>query len=400
MAKETPTPDWEAQFLVFKQNIFPEMIELLAEQLGVSVDVLNRLEIGFHPGEQAWITREFDDRGNVVGLQKRYRDGKKFMVPGSKRGLVYECVGQNNIERLRTDCNLSKFIRCYNTNIDCPLCGKRDWCMVSSDDPNNPSAVICGRIQQGAVKYIENSGYLHRLKDSVYSYVSSSISISDFPYLVVEGFSDVAAAANMGRVAIGKPNAESGHTFLSSILKGKDVIVIGENDEAGRRGMVKTFNTLRAAKCKSVRKVLPPHDFKDLRKWMPTADIFDQWVSEKADQANNSSMIETIDFNQLADCWRASFSEPLIYFFEDWYKYDGICYRLMQRGWLQAQIRAFFRVFEIEKWEGKHKTVVPLLVNTYFVQEIEAALKCICRTDIVVRTDRPFWIGGAHGNTD
>ena len=394
MAKEKSTPDWEAQFLIFKQNVYPEMIELLAEQFGVSVEVLNRLEVGWHPGEQAWVTREFDHKGNIVGLQKRYRDGKKFMVEGSKRGLVYERLGirfAGNGNKRATSNQESSFVRCYNAGVDCPLCGKRKWCMVSSDNPSNPSAVICGHTPKGAVKHIENSGYLHQLRhnDSVRN---PSLPHSDFPILVVEGFSDVSAALHMGRVAVGKPNAESGHSFLSSLLKGKDVTVIGENDEAGRRGMVKTFNTLRPV-AKSVKKILPPLEFKDLRKWSPTADVFDAWVASNADQADNSQMIEVIDFNQLADRWRASHKDPLIYYFEDWYQYDNTCYRLMQRGWLQAQIREFFRSYEVVEYRGKNQTVKPLNVNTYFITEIEAALKCTCRTELKTRTDRPFWIG-------
>lgn len=390
MTKEKSTPDWEAQFLVFKQNVYPEMIELLAEQFGVSVEVLNRLEVGWHPGEQAWVTREFDHKGNIVGLQKRYRDGKKFMVEGSKRGLVYE---RNDVGSKRaTALPQGNFVRAYSAGVDCPLCGRNDWCMVTDDDVKHPSAVICGRTKKGSVRYIENSGYLHRLRETNVTQQGDILPISDYPILVVEGFSDVSAALHMGRVAVGKPNAESGHSFLSSLLKGKDVTVIGENDEAGRRGMVKTFNTLRPV-AKSVKKILPPLEFKDLRKWSPTADVFDAWVASNADQADNSQMIEVIDFNQLADRWRASHKDPLIYYFEDWYQYDNTCYRLMQRGWLQAQIREFFRSYEVVEYRGKNQTVKPLNVNTYFVTEIEAALKCACRTELKTRTDRPFWIG-------
>lgn len=390
MSKKEPAPNWEAQFLIFKQNVYPEMIELLAEQFGVSIDDLNRLEVGWHPGEQAWVTREFDDRGNIVGLQKRYRDGKKFMVEGSKRGLVYEYSGRIN-DKQKNNSHSSHFVRAYSAGVDCPLCGKRKWCMVSDDNPSDPSAVICGHTEKNAVKFIENSGYLHHLKPQSNQNKTGVLPHSDYPIIVVEGFSDVAAATNMGRVAVGKPNAESGHSFLSKLLKGKDVIVIGENDEAGRRGMVKTFNTLRPV-AKSVKKVLPPPEFSDLRVWKPTADIFDQWVNNKAEQADNSQMIETVDFNLLADRWRANHKDPLIYFFEDWYRYDGVCYRLMRRGWLQAQIRDFFRSYEVVEYRGKNQVVKPLVVNTYFVTEIEAALKCVCRTDMKTRTDRPFWI--------
>jgi hypothetical protein len=43
----------------------------------------------------------------------------------------------------------------------CPICGKVDWCLIAQDQ----TACICPRTEQGAVKHIEGSGYLHFLKD-------------------------------------------------------------------------------------------------------------------------------------------------------------------------------------------------------------------------------------------
>mgnify|MGYP003627626473 CR=1 FL=1 len=45
----------------------------------------------------------------------------------------------------------------------CPVCGKPDWCSVSGDS----SAVICPRVEEGSKKYVEGSGYLHVLKETV-----------------------------------------------------------------------------------------------------------------------------------------------------------------------------------------------------------------------------------------
>lgn len=39
----------------------------------------------------------------------------------------------------------------------CPICGKHDWCMVSS----NGAVAICPRTETGARKYLDGSGYLH-----------------------------------------------------------------------------------------------------------------------------------------------------------------------------------------------------------------------------------------------
>ena len=44
----------------------------------------------------------------------------------------------------------------------CPVCGKSDWCMLAA----NNSVVICPRVEEGAVKYLDGSGYLHVLDKS------------------------------------------------------------------------------------------------------------------------------------------------------------------------------------------------------------------------------------------
>ena len=44
----------------------------------------------------------------------------------------------------------------------CPICGKPDWCMYSSDG----TAAICTRISEGSIKKCKNdAGWLHKLKD-------------------------------------------------------------------------------------------------------------------------------------------------------------------------------------------------------------------------------------------
>jgi len=279
--------DWEAKFLQFKKNVYPAMVEHLAEQLGVTTDSINKLEVGYFPGEQAWIFPERDDRGQIVGLMKRSHDGKKFMVHGSTRGLLYECAGVFDKKQAGRDySSTTKFIRAYSAGVDCPLCGKRKWCLVSNDNPSDPSTVICGHTEKGATKFIEGSGYLHHRKPQSKHNRVGVLSHTDKPIVVVEGASDVLAATDMGYVAVGKPNADGRLNWLSSLLKGKDVIVVGENDEAGRRGMQKTFDALRSY-CDSIQKVLPPAKYKDLRAWHPTVDEFEQWTKEKADVADN-----------------------------------------------------------------------------------------------------------------
>lgn len=42
----------------------------------------------------------------------------------------------------------------------CPICGRLDWCLRSSDG----SAAICARVSDGAVRQIGDAGWLHRLR--------------------------------------------------------------------------------------------------------------------------------------------------------------------------------------------------------------------------------------------
>lgn len=51
--------------------------------------------------------------------------------------------------------------RIHRLGIACPVCGHKDWCLIAPDG----SAVICGRIEQGAVRRCGQAGWLHRIAD-------------------------------------------------------------------------------------------------------------------------------------------------------------------------------------------------------------------------------------------
>ena len=65
-----------------------ETLRPLAQSLGVSSDSLVDLNIARHDG--CWIIPERDAAGTVIGQQRRYNDGKKKHVYGTKRGLTYK----------------------------------------------------------------------------------------------------------------------------------------------------------------------------------------------------------------------------------------------------------------------------------------------------------------------
>jgi putative DNA primase/helicase len=87
------------------------------------------------------------------------------------------------------------------------------------------------------------------------------------PILVCEGASDTAAALSFGFDAVGVPMAGQGGEMLAEWLQGRHVVIVGDGDEAGRRGVAKLTEALQGA-AQSVRSCYPPKGFKDLRTWV------------------------------------------------------------------------------------------------------------------------------------
>jgi hypothetical protein len=83
----TPT-DWRAQTEKFAKALTPDLRRELAEALSLPEATLAQLALGWHADEQAWTFPEVDGAGNVRGLNRRYRDGSKRMMPGGHRGLT------------------------------------------------------------------------------------------------------------------------------------------------------------------------------------------------------------------------------------------------------------------------------------------------------------------------
>lgn len=364
----------EKLYIMYISNIYPSMVTALSEELGVSVDSINKLGVGYDYIEECWIFAERDECGQIIGLSRRYRDGSKCMVPGSKRGLIYECV--QTIEKGRVYRN-SGFVPARHAGVDCPLCGERGWCMVSRDNPNQPSAVICGRTPDGAVKYIEDSGYLHRLHSTIQDKsISSPIRSSDKPYLVVEGASDVLAAMDLGYVGIGKPSAESGSNLVAALLQGKSAVVFGENDAgAGVRGMERTLKQLKAG-CKKALKCLPPATHKDLRRWLVSGlntEELDAWIELKSVEGNTDSLIYgSLNFRNLAEQFLKSRKTRLLHHQDTWWEYGLGKYKPVNNKALTSWVGKFFHGFEYT--DDDDKKVKDVNVNTYFKRELLSAM--------------------------
>jgi phage/plasmid primase-like uncharacterized protein len=65
----------------------PELLERFAVELGLSVDSLRRLLVGWLSGRRAWSFPMRDAAGEVRGIRLRYPNGKKLAVRGGKEGL-------------------------------------------------------------------------------------------------------------------------------------------------------------------------------------------------------------------------------------------------------------------------------------------------------------------------
>ena len=81
------------------------------------------------------------------------------------------------------------------------------------------------------------------------------------------------ACGTLGLAAVGRPNNRSAK-HLAEMLDGRDVLVVGENDEKpdgswpGRDGAVAVARSLAKTWGKPVRWTLPPEGTKDVRAWL------------------------------------------------------------------------------------------------------------------------------------
>lgn len=99
----------------------------------------------------------------------------------------------------------------------------------------------------------------------------------DGQLLITEGESDAVAALSLGFDAIGVPGKSQCTQVAAVYARGRDVVVIGDNDESGKEG-VHTLTRALVGVAKSVRVVYPPEQHKDLREWLRSPGIRDNHV--------------------------------------------------------------------------------------------------------------------------
>ena len=343
-------------FDVLASNILHRsMVDLLADELGVTTESLLELGIGYHPTKGAYAMPERSSDGSIIGISYRTHDGKKFMEEGSKHGLFYKVNPEFTKGDKAYDPGKHNWIRVETAEVTCPICGKPDWCLVSAGNPSDPAAVVCSRLSEGSKREIKESGFLHILKPegNVRNDAAEILSPTDLPLLVIEGYTDTAAAMDMGFVAVGRPSAKGKLELLLPLCKGKDAIVVGENDtnvqKAGQVGMDSTFLTLKQA-CNRVIKVLPPARYNDLRRWKNDVSLtevdFLTWVADNGETASDPNLLESDVAHSIAQVWlqrdKMQDDLPLIRCYHgQWVEFKDGHYKNQEREEFRGQIYHF-----------------------------------------------------------
>ena len=381
--------------IAYQSNVWPAMIADLAQDLGVTARSLITLGIGWIPEEACWVFPERDGEGRIVGLIRRFKDGKKLSITGGKRGLTY-AVNPDLRQGDTYTPGSQNWTRC-SEEFPCPICGKHDWCLVSSENPADPQAVICGRTPEGATQPLGESGYLHVRKESGNVRAPGNVwCASDRPVLVVEGQSDVAAAFDLGFVAVGKPSASGGLALLAPLSIGRDIAILGENDAgAGRLGLEKTFEALRD-KAKSCVKVMPPETIKDLRAWLRaglTTDLLQEAINAGS-SLSDGTLLESTAPLDIAARWlkeRHWFAGlPVLRQYQSfWYRWDETKYAKIEKDtFLRGDLYSFLKDKTFLKPGKDGPEVKPFEADKRVVDEIIDALAMTCP----VYVEAPCWL--------
>ena len=205
-------------------------IERLSKILGVSHDALDMLRVGYNEREKCWTFPERNHLGQIVGVTRRFEDGKKLCAVGSKRGLTF---------------------------ID----DWQDWpgpCYLVEGGSDVAAGLTIGLCVVGRPSNVGGVEYLGKL-----------LAGFDRPIIVV-GERDM------------RP-----HTALSEAMQ------VGHDEDCmgcvrcwpGLYGCERTAEELRKKIGKDVSFVFPPVGSKDMRAWLNSqpedTDLFDAWNSNE-----------------------------------------------------------------------------------------------------------------------
>jgi len=391
-------PDLNSLYDKYLQNVksFPGLLRPLAENLGVSIMSLSALGVGFAPvneyGFEAWMFPERNESGEIIGGIYRDQDGKKIAIKGSKRGLTYVYQKtQENYEK-------KNWVR-VSKERPCKLCGKIDGCMYPNGEYADPAAIVCVHISAGSERSLSPNapGFLHiidKQRNDIRRNIRSTLPLSSHPTLIVEGASDVAAAFDLGFVAVGRPSAEGGRLLLSKLVGNRPVVIIGENDAgAGKAGQESVFAVLRE-QCESVIKIMPPREFKDLREWKNDGALTQEQLLEYIKNTGDSQLDPNIFDNDIAftiaDNW---LKREKIYngklnlrtFRGEFVEFNGKCYEEIPREEIHGQLYKFLHTKTYLDKDGIIKTYKSTRAKVYDILDA-------CNAFCPVSADPPAWL--------
>ncbi len=108
------------------------------------------------------------------------------------------------------------------------------------------------------------------------------------PVYIAEGASDTIALHAAGFRVVGRPNAGAGADLLAALLNDlpadTDVIVIQDNDTAGRNGARSVAEELARTLHRPVHVCAPPSECKDVREWLTHQDRTEKLWSDRGEE--------------------------------------------------------------------------------------------------------------------
>ena len=399
----------------FQGNAYLAMLGVLAEHLGVSAASLSRLALGWVPIVEFakgpnyqgwWVIPERDANGEPVGLSLRSQNDMKVMFPKSKHGLIYEVNPKHKRGGTAYQPGSENWVRTMDAGVLCPICDKPDGCLLSAENPEDPKAVICIRVDSPRRMKM---GHLHiRKTEGQFSSDTSALSPSEYPVINVEGMSDVAAAMDLGFVAVGRPSNQAGLGEAAELQRGRDALIVGENDKKsdgkwpGKEGMEALAEVLRRS-CKSVRMVMPPEHIKDLRAWYAKYGLTREKLLAYAEECGRehvegavlpddlNTTIASVYLNQrhrlgdryLLRNWR-----------EDWWRFSEGKYRKLSEAEFEQPLLLWGDGKMYLSQTAKGPSPEPLNLGSGLIVNVG---KHIRKETLIVSANCPCWLNGVEG---
>jgi hypothetical protein len=188
---------------------------------------------------------------------------------------------------------------------------------------------------------------------------------------------------DLGFTAVGRPSAEGGTKLLPKLLRGKQTVIIGENDSGpGKAGMEKTFIALKDG-CPSCVKILPPAEVKDLRQWK-IAGLTQQELLDYIEKTGDSSMSPDIFEDDIAYTIAKTWLKQdkiidgkllLGIFRKEFVQFNGHCYQKISDEEISGQLYEFL---EKKSFIHADKTVRVYKPTRAKVYDILHALNKFC----------------------